>query len=458
MQTATIKRNYKKGNPHQLFYAFLLFVFPFFTHAQIENVIVETYYVSDQNDQTDSTGGGLEAGSKTYRIFVDMVPGTVLKKIYGDANHALRFSSTENFFNNKADGQTFGKDFSKNRLSENTVALDSWITLGQVTRVSSGTSFGVCKYHDSNGSFVGGNHNDGGSAAIPGGLLINSDPSAGIPLTIADGNDVMTVVPSSWATYGIVDPITGTDSTIFGSLLPGNEFISFNAGLQNSGVKGVNPDTNIVLVAQLTTKGSLSFEINLEVEIPNGSGMQTIKYVANGDVLLAGERVCPFLKYPSACGCTDPQFLEYSPAYACSNEDSCKNKVVFGCMDASACNFDPNANFHIQSLCCYPGLCADRDISLVCPQIANERSRNNDYLLFPNPAQDKITFQAKLDDNKVVHYELFDSFGKVVRSKNIGSVSGLFSHEIDLNGFSPGFYILRIFIDQENKSLFFVID
>src|SRR3954471_93608 len=83
--------------------------------AQIENVIVETYYVSDSNDATDTTGGYLEPGSTTYRIYVDLAPGNKIRKIYGDANHALKISSTESFFNNKADGQSFGKDFSKNR-------------------------------------------------------------------------------------------------------------------------------------------------------------------------------------------------------------------------------------------------------------------------------------------------------------------------------------------------------
>src|SRR4051812_13405140 len=94
--------------------------------SQVENVFVETYYISDSNDATDTTGGYLEPGTKTYRIYVDLAAGSKLLKIYGDANHALKFSSTENFFNNKADGQSFGKDFSKSRLQENTVALDSW--------------------------------------------------------------------------------------------------------------------------------------------------------------------------------------------------------------------------------------------------------------------------------------------------------------------------------------------
>src|SRR5436190_1803191 len=40
--------------------------------AQIENVIIEKYYISDDNDGTDSTGGWVQPGSTSYRIYIDM--------------------------------------------------------------------------------------------------------------------------------------------------------------------------------------------------------------------------------------------------------------------------------------------------------------------------------------------------------------------------------------------------
>ncbi len=309
-------------------------------HAQVKNLVVERYYVSDTIDATDTIGGYLELGSVTYRIYVQMERGSKLKKIYGDANHTLRFSTTTNFFNNKEDGQSFGKDFSKNRLGENTVALDSWITLGQTTRTAAKTYFGVLKSNDNDGSFIGGINNDGGSAAITSGLLNNSDPSIGLPLTSSDGNDTMPTAPTAWADYGINDITSNVDSTIFGSAKINNEFISNNAGLQNSGVCGVNPDSNYVLVAQLTTTGEISFEINLEIEENDDVGTRIIKYVANGDSLSSDERISPYLKYPRACGCTDPQYLEYNPSYACMVSDSCRTQIIFGCMDTLACNYD----------------------------------------------------------------------------------------------------------------------
>ena len=101
--------------------------------AQLERVKVEAYYRSDSLDATDTTGGNLPKGSNTYRVFLGMKPGSVLKKVYGDSHHALRFSSTQPFFNNKADGVTFAQELNKNRYFDNTVALDTWLALGQAS-------------------------------------------------------------------------------------------------------------------------------------------------------------------------------------------------------------------------------------------------------------------------------------------------------------------------------------
>src|SRR5689334_18290940 len=69
--------------------------------AQVNNVIVETYYISDANDATDTISGrSIAQGSKTYRVYVEIEPGSRIKKIYGDINHLLKISSTANFYNN----------------------------------------------------------------------------------------------------------------------------------------------------------------------------------------------------------------------------------------------------------------------------------------------------------------------------------------------------------------------
>ena len=418
--------------------------------SQIENVIVETYYISDANDASDTTGGGIEIGSKTYRIYLDLLPGTRVKKIYGDQNHPLIFSSTENFFNNKVDGQTFGKEFSKNRLQENTVALDSWLTLGQTTRNAAVTYFGVLKVNDSNGSFIGGSNNDGGSEAIADGLLSNNAIELGIPLTEKDGMDTAQNVPAAWGDYGFIDVLTEIDSTIFGSVISGNNFNSRNAGLLNSGVTGVDSLLNHVLVAQLTTKGEISFELNIEVEIPQQIGFQTIKYVANDSTLLDGEVLSPLLKFPQECGCQDPNYLEYSSSYACNIQDSCQTLIVLGCMDPMACNYDANANFNIQEMCCYVGLCNDLDLSILCPELKIEDVllTENSLQIYPNPTQASATIKGNFSKGEKYQLEIFDFAGKRIKSipytnLNTGTTC------VDFSGFPNGIYNLR-FVSSQN--------
>ncbi|MEP7265215.1 MAG: T9SS type A sorting domain-containing protein [Bacteroidota bacterium] len=424
----------------------LLLFSPVAMYAQLEKVFVETYYISDANDATDTTGGYLAPGTTTYRIYIDLARGSKLQKLYGDANHALRISSTDTFFNNKSDGQSYGKDFSKNRLLENTVALDTWITLGQTTRTSSRTYFGVPKSYDDDGSIIGGSNNDGGSAGIIYGLLSNNDALAGIPLTTNDGMDTMINVPSAWGDYGIFDIITQTDSTIFGSLVPGKEFLSYDAGLQNSGVQGVNADSNHVLIAQLTTKGALSFELNLEVIDSTG---QLIKYVANDSILLSGEVLNRYLTFPyeQVCGCPDAHYLEYIEDRDCDDLNLCNSIIVFGCLDSTACNYNPDANYNIQSLCCYPGYCNDRDLSIVCPEPSAGRSSDL-FALYPNPVYDNLNLEIKSTSGKA-SYIIYNSYGRKILAADINSIDEKSFQGIDISGFENGLYIIHWF-DGDN--------
>jgi len=423
--------------------------------AQVERVIVEKYYVSDANDATDTTGGILDIGSTTYRIYIQLTPGSKLKMIYGDTLHAFKIASTSSFFNNKVDGQSFAKDFPKNRYQENTVALDSWLTLGQTTRVGAKTYFGVLKTQDDDGSFVGGINNDGGSAAISNGLISNADPLAGIPVTTSDGMDTMSVLPSSWADYGILS--AGIDSTIFGSIKSDTSFISNNMGLQNSGATGVNPDSNQVLVAQLTTKGEISFELNVLVDVPGL--VLPVKYVskfAAGDFNSDTLRISPYLTYPFACGCKDANYLEYNNQYSCNNSDSCKTLIKFGCTDTAACNYDADANFNLPSVCCYPGYCNDRDIAIICPKINDGRLREPIISLYPNPANDKIILEIAAGDNENVRYKIYNSLGAIVLESSLGFISGNVNQLINIPNIQTGIYLLRLDCGDRNSSKIFV--
>lgn len=431
-----------------------------FASAQnaIKNVIVETYYVSDAYDASDTTGGKLEAGSKTYRIYIQMKPGCKLLSLYGDNSNLLKISSTAPFFNNLNYGESFGKDIKTSNLKKNTVALDTWLTLGQTTKKATITNFGVLKSQDDNGSVIGGVNNDGGSAAVPGGLLTNNDQLAGLPLTVADGMDSLKNVESNWVNHGFIDMVSGEDSTIFGSVKSGIEFLSNDAFLTNSGVMGVVPDSNQVLVAQLTTKGEISFELNLQVFDPDVDNTYRSFYIAKGiDTINTSEKtitkVSSFLKYPADCGCNDPNFLEYDKKYVCAAMESCKTRIVLGCTDVNACNYDPNANYNVQYLCCYPGKCYDRDISLACPPDGTVLRLD----VYPNPADSRITIQATPGNkDKETKYLVYNYYGKVVLERDLGVLNGKLDDDLDLSGFQPGLYVVRLISGNATDSRMFI--
>jgi len=85
--------------------------------AQLERIIVEKYYITDSVDAADVSdpiSGGIAIGTTTYRVFVDLAPGSKLKKIFGDVNHPFKIASDTVFFNHLTSGQSFAKEFAKN--------------------------------------------------------------------------------------------------------------------------------------------------------------------------------------------------------------------------------------------------------------------------------------------------------------------------------------------------------
>ena len=426
----------------------LTFVIQFTGFSQLEKVIVEKYYVSDVNDATDTLGGGLPVGSTTYRIYVDLAPGSVLKKIYGDANHPFSIQSTAPFFNHESDGQTFAKDFVKNRYLEGVVALDTWLTLGQTTKTQAGKTYvGILKNQDVDGSFIGGVNNDGGSELIPTGLLVNKDVSAGIPLIQADGMDTMATIPTSWTHFGLLDFVSGNDSTMFGSLSSKNEFISDNFFLSNSGIKGLIPDSNQILVAQLTTIGELAFHLNIVVDAMINGGVQTINYVSSNDTIVSGEEFNPYLIYPSTCGCNNSDYVEYDPTVTCLEPGSCITPIIIGCMDTMACNYDANANVNISYLCCYPGKCNNRDIAIVCPAL---RGDNFEFLVYPNPSAEDFfldVYSGMANEN--IQIEVYNTFGVNVFEKTIAPTGLLIGEKLELTTSEKGVYHIKVQIGEQ---------
>jgi hypothetical protein len=431
-----------------ILYLFILvfyFLSEFSARAQIDNVIIEKYYISDIQDATDTLGGSLPEKSVTYRIFIDLAKGCLLKSIYGNPNHQLFFSSTEKFFNNKFLGKTFGYQINKNNLDNNTTALDSWISLG----FASNKHFGILKSSDTDGSIVGGTNSDGGSASIPGGLLVNADPLAGTPLTTADGLILTDSSTSAFANNGFISS-SGDDSSIFGSVTESNLFTSYNAQLLNyKGISGTDSN-NIVLIAQLTTHGEIAFKINMLVTNADGQNLLLVADDPVGDEIRN-----PLLTYPiiPICGCKDPDYMEYKKDLDCNEQDSCKTPIVYGCTDPAACNFNPDANFSVPSMCCFPGRCNDRNLEVVCPLF---KGNEIVFTFYPNPANDHITVDITHGNQKDIHYLIYDSFGSIIRNGNLGIVSDSLVDQMNISDLTKGLYLLRLFNEDDSMTKSFI--
>ncbi|MFN8697691.1 MAG: T9SS type A sorting domain-containing protein [Flavobacteriales bacterium] len=390
--------------------------------SDIENIVVEKYYISDENDATDTDGGALAPGSTTYRVFLDLAPGVKLRGFYANSDHPFVISSTEVFFNNQDRGEPFGFDIPENRIDENTVALDSWLTLGRAT----GIHWAVQKSLDNDGSLVGGVNSDGGSESVPGGILVNASPDAGIPLTTSDG-----LVPYTGA--ALVNFIATGDALdpVFGEFSAASEFNTTSFSLLNEGIEGQTED-NVILIAQLTTTGELSFSLNVRVIRADGS---LISYVADGSVLAPDEAVSSFLTYPPQCGCTDPDFLEYDSAAGC-DDGSCATLVMLGCNDPAACNYDPDVNFNVPELCCIlPDNCIGLDPDLICSGFVgiNEIGASRLWSVYPNPTSSD--FQIKWTDEGTRNADLTlcsMSGGKVWSASDVRFEFG------DVVGVQPG--------------------
>jgi len=247
-----------------LIFPFIFILFQAKSQKGLERVIVEKYYISDSADASaDATDGVLPVGSTTYRIFLDMAPGYIFQSAYGDPNHELRIETSTNFFNNESRGSTT-PTFRFNNLKSNTLMLDSWLSAGGACM----GYLGVLKSDD-----------DGvGTVVNSDGLLQNADPMAGIPISQQDGMVIGN--PSPVITVGINSELAMFDSE--NTTQKGSLFSTSNGAWASiSGASGADSLENTVLIAQLTTNGVFSFELNVQIR---SSDLVVEQYVARNPV------------------------------------------------------------------------------------------------------------------------------------------------------------------------------
>jgi hypothetical protein len=244
----------------------------------LEKIIVEKYYISDSSD-AHTKGGYLPVGSTTYRVYADMKKGYRFQAAFGITSHELKIATSTTFYNNEYKGGTFANDILRNELRNNTVMLDSWISVG----AGSEGNYGIMKIDDDGkGTVV--------NTDVPK-VLQNADRAAGIPLKSQDGL-LAAPIQAVVALFGI-DTLVPHFFGVKNHPQTGQIFSTNNGSWASfGGAIGPNDD-NKVLIAQITTNGVLEFELNVQIGTPSGGVEQ---YVAKNRSGI--EFQLPSLSYP----------------------------------------------------------------------------------------------------------------------------------------------------------------
>lgn len=209
---------------HVHFIFLALFIYNIAYSQGLEDVIVEKYYASASVINSDST---LPFGAVTYRIYIDLAPEYNLQTIFGYPDNELKIETTTSFYNHKLGGVT-GDQINENLINTEAIALDSWITIGSATK----SHFGVPLNDDNDGSII----------TIKG-------------FETTDG--LMEKEAPSIMKYKMdLKPFDVNGSNIF---YTNNALLGVLGGVQGS------TEDNKILIAQLTTDGDLSFELNIQI-------------------------------------------------------------------------------------------------------------------------------------------------------------------------------------------------
>ncbi len=420
-----------------------------------EGVVVETYYVADGDDAADTDGGtGLTAGAVTYRVFVDLRPGYKLLTVAGFTDHALTIGTTTSFFNNDDRGENWGGDIDDAHLDENTVAIDTWLAMGG----ASDAHWGVLKAADPDGSIVGGANNDGGSNAVPGGLLANDVPLMGVPLTTSDG-----LLPG-------VPPAVNYVGTMPGFLLgAGSTFSSDDfAWAVLGGVE--HPDTaNRVLVGQFTTDGTFSFCLNLWVKIPDSlvcsdpNCHEILEFYGNlleSDTAGTGFNTDNKFTHPSLC------FTSTAPVVDCEGVPGGTALPGTACDDGNA---DTDNDVYDAGCLCVgedclgvlggnalPGQpCDDGDPNTVddtwqtgCACVGTvgvaELPSASTIGVHPNPTDGRLIVEIGDGQGALVRYAVNNALGERVLAGDLGTVMGDRTVVLDLSWQPSGVYFVTV--------------
>lgn len=243
--------------------AFIILLLSNHLNAQgLEDIIVETYYITDVNDASYKGSALIAENTVTYRIFVDMKSGYRLQSVFGSPGHEMILSTSTFFFNHPVFGHYLPNLIMDRQLGITTLMLDSWISMG----AGSQQKYALLKQDDDTlGTVINGYQPP---------ILQSENSAAGIPIKLRDGLK-KAAKPPLITQLGLDSLLSDLYKTNTPGI--GFEFTTTNgAWACLGGAVGVDPKTNRVLIGQFTTGGKFYFELNIQLGTPDGGVEQYV--------------------------------------------------------------------------------------------------------------------------------------------------------------------------------------
>ena len=236
--------------------------------SALEGIIVEKYYVSTKKDNSKKhLSGELPVGSTTYRIYVDMAPGCHFMAAYGSPGHPLEIKSSELIFNHVGNGAEHPLRIPERTYKKNVTALDSWITIGPAGEAY----LGILKEADTLKDF-------GTVVPFEQGFLLSNKKEMGYSLQERDGFFRSEKIPDI-TLYNIDNNVNVLRMETIGNIFRVEDGAWASLGKGLSGIDSLG--SNTILIAQITTKGQLTYELNLMLRNADGS---VVNYVAKDPI------------------------------------------------------------------------------------------------------------------------------------------------------------------------------
>ncbi|MFM1933030.1 MAG: hypothetical protein RL226_2333 [Bacteroidota bacterium] len=225
----------------------------------VEDVYIEEYFVSDVNPFT-----GEQGKTKTYRIYIDLAEGFTLQAVFGKAGHPLFLRSSAPILNQTDRGSEIATWLDFKRYNDQNLYLDSYLTMA----VSCNAYCGVPLRYDTDGTLFPGLFGD----QCPAEFVKTDGLMKHLPVNVQ---------------------LIGLDASAFGDNQEGTSVATSDGCWALLGsVKGATPE-NMVLIAQITTTGELSFELNLQLGGPDGLPQQYVARNAKGNEILCEKLIFP---------------------------------------------------------------------------------------------------------------------------------------------------------------------